>query len=242
MFFTIPIMDKRKTYLIDIGNSQLSYCEYKDTALLPTRTLETDQLTTDLIAKHFDMSQCVIASVVPKVEVLFRNTPSIQAKFLTHKDLKKIPINIPNPEEVGIDRLINALAAKQITGAPCMIIDSGTALTCCYVDESGVYQGGAIFPGMRICSKALHDYTAKIPLIWVEKNKNLWGKSTEEAVKVGLYNGFESLIKNVIKQYRQEIPGIKIVGTGAGLSLFQEAVDLDYYDAQLIFRGLSQYV
>ncbi|MBT6121478.1 type III pantothenate kinase, partial [bacterium] len=107
------------------------------------------------------------------------------------------------------------------------------------IDEKGIYQGGTIFPGMKISSKALNLYTAKIPLIHVNKTKTILGKTTKEAVENGLYWGYIHLINGLIKSYKNIHPNIKIVGTGNGLSILLDQLNIDDYDPSLIFKGLD---
>ena len=134
--------------------------------------------------------------------------------------------------------MVNAIAAHHTYKTEALVIDSGTALTFCYIDRDGVYQGGAIFPGMKICSDSLHEKTAKIPLIWVEETNRLYGKSTKEAVEIGLYEGFTAIINHMISKYRAEFPNITVIGTGNGLDIFKDKLNIDVYDNQLIFKGL----
>ena len=121
--------------------------------------------------------------------------------FINHQNIPFIALNVPHPEQVGSDRLVTALAASLSQQGPYLVIDSGTALTFCYIDEYHTYQG--IFPGLTTSSKALNDYTAKIPLIYVEPQSRLYGNTTKEAVEVGLFQGFKALLNGMIQQYRQ---------------------------------------
>lgn len=230
---------KRKTWLIDIGNSQVEWCELKESGEFSTcHCIDTKTLSEHVIRDVFDGGYCVVSSVVPSKDTLFDTIHTIDVHRVTHQTLPELRINVDHPEEVGADRLVNAVAAYKMHGGPCVVIDSGTALTFCYVDASGVYQGGMIFPGMRICSQSLYEKTAKIPLIWVKEQDGLYGKSTKQAVEYGLYQGFLGILHQWIALYRKEVPGITVIGTGHGLELFKEHIQLDVYEKQLIFHGL----
>ncbi len=224
------------TFLIDIGNSSTCFVEHgKDFST--AQSISTKLLTQAFVQEHFADCVCVISSVVPEKESLFLICKSTY--FVTYTSIKKLSLNVDSPEQVGADRLVNALAAYALYRVPCLILDSGTALTACLVDGEGVYQGGLIFPGMRLCSMALHEHTAKLPLVAVSPKEALVGKNTDEAVKVGLYRGFLSLINGLIGDFRRDIPGITVVGTGQGLIALKHNLDLDVYDEDLIFKGLS---
>lgn len=229
-------MQKRsKTFFIDIGNTTTKYTQFKDNALVHNSHIATQSLTKDVVDRLFMDAYCVICSVVPEKDSLFQQDHMM---FINHQNIPFIALNVPHPEQVGSDRLVTALAASLSQQGPCLVIDSGTALTFCYIDEYHTYQGGAIFPGLTTSSKALNDYTAKIPLIYVEPQSRLYGNTTKEAVEVGLFQGFKALLNGMIQQYRQLYPGITVVGTGTGLQVFQDSIDLDIYEPELIFQGL----
>tara|TARA_B100000427_G_scaffold208555_1_gene173690 strand:+ start:1445 stop:2167 length:723 start_codon:yes stop_codon:yes gene_type:complete len=233
-------MAKTKTYLIDIGNSFCTFCELTDLGGFTKKDqIPTDKLTLDRVQKLFANSLCYIASVVPKKDEFFKAIQTSQCYFINHQISMPLKINLPTPDEVGADRLMAALGAYQVYGSPALVIDSGTALTFCLVNRNGVYEGGAIFPGMRLCSWALNDQTAKLPLVWVEPKEDLYGKNTEDAIKAGLYHGFHGIIESMIKQYRQRYDDIVVVGTGSGLNVFKETLSLDVLDDNLIFHGLK---
>jgi type III pantothenate kinase len=179
----------------------------------------------------------VIASVVPKADKLFNNFENVV--FINYKNIPKLKINLKAPEQVGADRIVNAMAAYQITKTSTLVIDSGTATTFCYVDNKGVYQGGDIIPGLELSSKALNDYTAKIPLIWVEPTQELFGKNTKEAVQIGIFKQAIFTINGFIKEYKKFDSKIKVVGTGKGLETLKDYLKLDLYDPELILKGLA---
>jgi type III pantothenate kinase len=110
-------------------------------------------------------------------------------------------IQLATPEQVGIDRLLNAVAAnsRRPTGSPAVIVDAGTAITVNFIDETGAFCGGAIAPGLRLMTQALHDYTALLPLVDVPRDPpHLPGTSTHSAIEAGVFwfaaGGIERLI------------------------------------------------
>jgi pantothenate kinase type III len=239
IFFNIPMYMESKTWLIDIGNSTIQYVALTNEPNNEVISLSTDLVTPELIQERFHHSCCYVSTVVPKVIPWFDSVSSSTVRFASCETVQLLKVNLDKPEELGADRLINALGAYKTYGGPCLIIDSGTALTCCYVDGQGVYQGGSIFPGMRICSSSLHEKTAKLPLVWVEPTAVLQGKTTKEAIEIGLYEGFLGALKHMIQRYRQDVADIKVIGTGQGLGVFVDQLDMDVYDERLIFKGLE---
>lgn len=224
--------------LVDIGNSSVEYATYTASEIGKSVRIETVAfpacLTKTWLAPY---DLVIVSSVVPALDTLFEGYP--QVKFVSHTTLPTLKLNIDHPAQVGADRLVNALAGWIQVQQSCLVIDSGTATTCCYVDQQGTYQGGAIFPGMGIASKALNDYTAKIPLIQVTPYPERFGKNTQTAVQAGLYWGFIEMINGTIAAYKKQDPSIKIIGTGQGLSTLYPRLHLDIYDPDLILKGLA---
>ena len=232
----------KKILLLDVGNStSLIKVVDKNLQNLP-HVIKTSSVC-EFISKQKNFTHAIICSVVPSIDQTLKDIlSSIKPTNLTFIDYSNIPflkIKLPQPSQVGSDRLVTALAAYKKFKKSCLIIDSGTATTFCYVDRNGCYQGGAIFPGLGIASKALNDYTAKIPLIHVEQNENLYGKTTIEAVQIGLYQGFKAMLKGLIASYLEMDPDISIIGTGKGLELYKEELNLNEYNEFLILEGLQ---
>lgn len=149
--------------------------EYDGYALSDKSCFSTSELEAALHKRSLGHYQkIIVSSVVPQYDHFFDSYP---VTFVSVDNIPFLKVNLKCPQEVGADRLVTALGAYQTYGGPCLVVDSGTAVTFCYVDEEGVYQGGSIFPGMLISSRALNDYTAKIPLIYVTKQSALYGKT-----------------------------------------------------------------
>jgi len=109
----------------------------------------------------------------------------------------------PDPDRVGLDRLLNAVAAKDRVKreVSIFIVDAGSAVTVDWVDETGTFRGGAIFPGFRLMTKALSDYTAKLPLVEMHYKVPLpHGTSTEQAIEAGVFWAVAGGIKAILRQ------------------------------------------
>jgi type III pantothenate kinase len=124
-------------------------------------------------------------------------------------DRKKLPITIevPEPERVGLDRLLNVLAAKShvLRAVSIFIIDAGSAITVDWVDQNGAFRGGAIFPGLRTMAQSLHDYTEALPLIEVPTGPeafvpSLPGTCTVGAIEAGIFWAVAGGIKAILRQ------------------------------------------
>lgn len=123
---------------------------------------------------------------------------------------KQLPIQIEveHPEKVGIDRLLNAVAAnrRRQENVAAILIDAGSAVTVDYVDGQGVFRGGAIFPGFRLMAKALHDYTALLPIVELDDAATVPGDSTVHAIQAGIYFTVLGGIERLIAEYQHRQP------------------------------------
>jgi type III pantothenate kinase len=122
------------------------------------------------------------------------------------RTLLPIKIEVGEPGRVGIDRLLNALAARSrvIPGESIAIIDAGSAVTVDWVDQEGAFRGGAIFPGLQLMAKALHEHTAALPLIEVNRSTPrhiLPGNSTELAIRGGVFWAVAGGITSIIRLF-----------------------------------------
>ncbi len=247
----------------DIGNTNITIGLFDGEKLtrkwrLPSSTKKSDDdyaidiielFLTDKVDAH-EISGCVIGSVVPTLtnrinEAVKKFLPAEVAKKIviigdekTHLD---IDIKIKNKNEVGHDRIINAIAGFSKFGGNLIIIDFGTATTFDIVGKSGEYLGGVIAPGINLSLKALHDMTAQLPKISVKPQKNVIGKSTIEAMNSGVYFGYISLIEGMIQKIEKELETktTRII-TGGLAEIFKDALknSVEHYEPDLTLEGL----
>ena len=193
---------------------------------------------------HIDAA--IISTVVPAA--LFNLTNLCSNYFDTipivvgDPDVKLgIEINVPNPREVGADRLVNAVAAHNAYGGPLIIIDFGTATTFDVISRSGGYEGGIIAPGVNLSMEALHAAAAKLPLVAVRRPQKIVGTDTVGAMQSGIFWGYIGLIEGLIARITAETeePGTRVVATGGLSTLFYNATDkIEVTDKDLTLRGL----
>ncbi len=112
-----------------------------------------------------------------------------------------IETTLKNPQAVGTDRLCAAVAAYDRLGAACAVADFGTAVTIDCVDDGGVFQGGAIFPGLHLSATALHEHTAQLPHVTVEAPTWAFGADMREAILAGLFASARGALQMLIEAY-----------------------------------------
>lgn len=168
-----------------------------------------------------------IASVVPPLTPVFEELSQkyfkLKAFVIKGNDKFPMPILYDNPQDVGADRIVNAIAAYSKFGGPCIIVDFGTATTFDCVTKKGEYAGGLIVPGPALAAETLSLHTAKLPKVEIAKPNRLIGKNTVESIQSGLYYGYLSLIDGLLDRLKNELgTNTKIVVTGGLASLIVE--------------------
>jgi type III pantothenate kinase len=150
------------------------------------------------------------------------------------------PIRVDNPEEVGADRLLNALAAHNHYRGPLVVVDFGTATTFDVVDRDGSYLGGAIAPGINLSIEALHQAAARLPRIGIGRPQSVIGTSTIPAMRSGIYWGYVGLIEGLLARIENEFgEKLKAIATGGLAPLFAEGTSLlTTIDPDLTLDGL----
>lgn len=247
--------------LIDVGNTNIVMGiyegdEFKFSWRLGTKVARTSDeygLQVDSILRHYgvdieDIKDVVLASVVPSIQHTLR---TMCTRYLGKEPMvigegtkTGMKIKYDNPKEVGADRIVNAVAAYQRYGGPCIVIDIGTAISFDVINQEGDYLGGAIAPGIGISSEALFSRTSKLPKVELEEPKNVIGKNTVEAIQSGVVYGFIGLVDNVIDNILSEMKlkkkDVKIVATGGYAKLIaSKSKYIEEYDYDITLQGMK---
>jgi len=126
-----------------------------------------------------------------------------------------MPVLYENPSEVGADRIVNAIAAFEKYGGPCIVVDFGTATTFDCVSPKGEYRGGAICPGLGISADALFEKTARLPRVDIRKPVRVIGTTTVGSLQSGLYYGYLGLVDGILDLLLADMgKETKVISTG----------------------------
>jgi type III pantothenate kinase len=195
-----------------------------------------------------DVNEIVLASVVPAVTATLGELCSRRAISVLVADSRTIPLplRVDRPTEVGADRLVNALAAARLYGAPAIVVDFGTATNFDVVAADGAYVGGALAPGLELGLDALATRTAKLPRIELTRPARAIGTNTVTAMQSGAVIGYIGLVHELLVAIRAELadqggPPPKVILTG-GLTAAPWAAEIngvDAIDPELTLRGLA---
>jgi type III pantothenate kinase len=151
-----------------------------------------------------------------------------------------MPIRMDNPREVGADRLVNAVAAHDHYGGPCIVVDFGTAMTYDCVSADGEYIGGVISPGVEISMEALTERAAALGRIEIQPPRNVIGKNTVEAIRAGVVYGFAAQVDGIVDRLRAELgeETTTVATGGLSSSIVPFCRTLDHVDPLLTLSGL----
>ncbi len=195
--------------------------------------------------KPAQINNAIIATVVPamlfNLKTLCRKYFKVEPLVVGDLDVNLgIKIFLDRPEEVGADRLVNAIAAHEIYEGAKIVIDFGTATTFDVVDGEGNYCGGAIAPGINLSLEALHMAAAKLPRVAIGKPEKAIGKGTTTAMQSGIFWGYIGMIEGLTQRMKEEFgEDMTVIATGGLAPLFAESTDvIQYCDSDLTLRGL----
>ena len=189
----------------------------------------------------------------PEVDRVLREWPPAGARPQRLGSRTHLPlgIEVDYPDKVGIDRLLNAIAAnaRRQPGQIAIVIDSGTATTVDLVDGTGAFRGGAILPGFEMGAQALHEYTALLPLIQHHRLHDrvppVVGRNTTEALESGLYWGHVGAVKQLIETVHSEhptppgVPAPLVMLSGGAAPVLRPHLGSVSWEPALCLQGLA---
>jgi type III pantothenate kinase len=242
---------------LDVGNTNTVFGVFDGKALLHHWRLSTRREGTSdeyamLVKGLFDFAglslgavdAVILSSVVPPLqwplEDMARRYFGVDAMVVGPGIKTGMPILYEAPREVGADRIVNAVAAFEAHGGPCIVVDFGTATTFDAVSAKGEYLGGVICPGIGISAEALFQHAAKLPRVDIVKPKTVIGRNTVGSMQAGLFYGYLGLVEGLVTRMRAELGAeAKAIATGglAQLLLADSAV-VDQVDPLLTLTGL----
>jgi type III pantothenate kinase len=247
---------------IDAGNTNIVFALVDEAGAIKTRwRIATDpRRTADEYAvwlnqlielEGFHRTQIdavIICTVVPRalhnLEVLATKYFGVDPLIAGRDPIGwTIPIDLDEPQAVGADRVVNAIAAHALHKGDLIVIDFGTATTFDIVDYSGAYKGGVIAPGINLSLDALFAAAARLPRIAIEapQTTNVIGRNTQDAMLSGIYWGYVAMIEGLVARIKAEIGRpTRVISTGGLATLFDEHSSVfDQVEPDLTINGLA---
>jgi len=204
---------------VDIGNTKIKAAVFEGATLLEKVVLEKEEAldgVKNILKKYPLATQSIMSSVGKEQNELFLYLQQHTVFTLVNHDLAFPFVNkYATPTTLGIDRMVlSAGAVLKYPDVPRLVIDAGTCVTYDFVDAQNNYLGGAISPGIQLRYNAMHNFTAKLPLLYPEMPQSYIGNSTNTAMHSGVINGFLYEIEGFIKQYCEQYEDVKVILTG----------------------------
>jgi type III pantothenate kinase len=242
---------------LDVGNTNTTIGVFESGELTSRWRLRTIReqtadewgiLLRNLFAlSNLDLSRVggiIIASVVPPVDSVLAAMAERyfqrEAMFVTPDTETGLKVLYDNPREVGADRVVNGVAAFEIYGGPCVVVDLGTAITFDVVSADAEYLGGIICPGIGIAINGLFSKTARLPMVDFREPRHLVGTNTADSIEAGLYYGTIGMIDGILTRLVSQLgPQTKTVATGGQAHLIVKGSHLvRTLDEDLTLNGL----
>ncbi|MNH92053.1 Type III pantothenate kinase [compost metagenome] len=243
---------------IDVGNTNIVLGLYQKRDLLHHWRISTNRSATvdeygmlfRNLFQHSGISfeqieGVIISSVVPPLMFVMENLCLQYLKrepYIVGPGIKTgLNVRVDNPKEVGADRIVNAVAALELYGSPCIIVDFGTATTYDYIDPAGQLLGCAIAPGIGISTEALYQKAAKLPRIELVKPKSVLGRNTVTAMQAGIIFGYVAQVDGIVERMKEEFQiNPSVVATGGLAELIaSESRSIQVVNPMLTLQGLQ---
>ncbi len=255
-------METKLLFAVDIGNTNITVGLFKNAEVVKSWNLNTDvQKTSDeyafllhgfIVYAGFRIDQifnAVMCSVVPSIthtiytalwKLLGRKPTVINAGKRT-----SIKVIYDRSQDVGVDRVMDALAVKSMYGCPAIVVDVGTATVFNAVTSKGEYIGGAISPGIKASLDALYTSTSMLRRVDLEPPETIIGRNTVASMQSGIMYGFVCLIEGMVNRFKEEMEHLnlgkepKVIATGGMVSFIAGLVScFDLVDTELTLHGL----
>lgn len=241
--------------LIDIGNTNITIGYSEGETVNAISAFETERDNSDIdyyskklrrIANNSGLDRPAggaVCSVVPEI------TEAVVDAVIESFGIKPLIVNskvktglkfcIKNPENLGADRIANAVAARNLYSGNLIIADFGTATTVCAVTGEGDFIGGAIMPGLMTSAEALAEKTSKLPETGLEPPKNIPGKDTDENISFGILYGHAGAVERIIDEITAVQKGkFAVIATGGFAEIISPYIKLDHINRLLTLEGL----
>jgi type III pantothenate kinase len=241
----------------DVGNTHIVFGVFRGEKLLDRLRVSTllerteDEyraLMENFLQRHGwkagDVTGVVLSNVVPSLTPILENfcrqTFGLSPLMVRPGIKTGISILYDNPQEVGADRIVNAVAVSELYKVPAVVVDFGTATTFDVVSAKKEYLGGVIAPGLALSAEALFRRAARLPRVELARPSKVVATNTVESMQSGLYHGYASLVRGILAEIRRERGEDFFVAATGGLAetLAPALPEIQAVDQELTLKGL----
>jgi len=231
--------------IVDIGNTLVKLAVFDGGRIVAQRCVE--RLHPSMLGELLEgrrAAKAVVASTRGEADDVVETVRPYADYLLEFTSQTPVPVAnaYHTPETLGRDRLAAAVGATVLyPGRNVLIVDFGTAVTIDLVTADNTFRGGCISPGVTMRFRALHDYTAKLPLCAATGGEGLSGLTTEEAIELGVMNGIAFEIEGYVTRMREKIDGLRVIFTGGDAKFFVKRIkNTIFANCNLVFCGLNR--
>ncbi len=243
---------------VDVGNTQSTLALFSEQEMAGNWRMATDvsktgdeiaALVTQLLElggfSRDTVTGVALSSVVPRLSTEYSAMAArwfgVEALVVGPGVKTGMPILTNDPRQVGPDLIVDAVAAYEVCGGPCIAVDFGTATTFSAVSAAGEYLGHAIAPGIEVSLDALATRAARLMKIELVDPGTVIGRNTLQAMQAGAIYGFAGQVDGIVTRMRAELQADAVTIATGGLAglIFDHAPSLDRLDPMLTLRGLQ---
>lgn len=231
--------------IIDVGNSFVKLAVFEQDSLVDKKIVPLQEFSEKNIAhivSDVKIDACIVSSVANLednvLQPLTEKLPVVVLNQSTPVPFKNL---YATPQTLGIDRIALVSAATiQYPKTPVLVIDAGTCITYDFVNAHAEYLGGAISPGLNMRYKALHEYTAKLPLLEAEQPLRITGHSTASSIHSGVVYGILNEIEGIVDNYQSKYPDLTIILTGGDANFLSKQLKSSIFaNSNFLLEGLN---
>lgn len=227
--------------VVDYGNTSAKVGFFDQQELVEKKTINSADLVNRFL-EGSDAENVIVSSVSHSAADIVVHAVRARRKFILDH---RLPLPFQNhygtPETLGVDRIAGVCGGLQLfPGFNTLIIDAGTCITYDLMDAGRNYRGGSISPGFNMRFRAVHEFTARLPLVDPAEAPVFIGDSTAASIQSGVYYGVLAEMEGIIARYNEKYKEMKVVLTGGDAGVFENRVKAPIFASpNLVLIGLN---
>lgn len=244
--YLCPTNTVKMLLAVDVGNTKIKAAVFKGSTLAERFIFDTGEAGNsirNIFFKYPQITAAILSSVGKESQNLLQaidsKVPVIKINNETSVPFKSL---YTTPATLGVDRIVlSAGAVLSYPGRNRLVIDAGTCITYDFIDSEDKYNGGAISPGIRLRYEALHNFTAKLPLLTREMPEGVTGNSTNQAIHSGVINALVFEIQGFINFYENKYGNVAVIITGGDAEFLAERFkNTIFANSNFLLESLNQ--
>ncbi|MCR4828759.1 MAG: type III pantothenate kinase [Bacteroidales bacterium] len=234
--------------IIDIGNTRTKVAVFEDGHKMAMQTADRlESIDINALAKEYPLDKAIASVVGRRSDIAAWLPAKLRERYHELSYCSQLPLRIDyqTPETLGMDRVAAAVGAWSLCPDNALaVVDAGSCITIDFVDAQGVYEGGAILPGLSFRLRALHEYTSALPLVTLAEQPEglpLTGKSTKESIVAGVLTATMFEIQGFMEAYKSRHGAVKLFLTGGDALYFDNPyIFPNFAEPDLVLAGLDR--